>query len=200
MSSYETFPVKYQESFALINVFEQQCKKYADKVYVRYYGRLPEGGHGYKTLTYAEVDRVSTNLACQWKNLVKGHKTVAFMADQSVQYFLCVLALLKLRVTFLALSPRNSEAAVVNLLRKTECNFLFSTSKYATTARNAIAEVEGAVCEILPSFDLAGRLKKSLNPLANEILDKKFSEKDIDETVAIIHRYVHVWGFFVEFV
>lgn len=188
MSSYEDFPVKYQESFSLINVFEQQVEKYADEVYVRYYGRLPEGGHGYKTLTYAEVDRVATNLACQWKNLVKGHKTVAFMADQSVQYFLCVLALLKLRVTFLALSPRNSEAAVVNLLTKTDCHFLFSTNKYATLAKNAANQVDGTTCEILPSFDLSGRLKKALNPLANTILDKKFSAKDIEETVAIIHR------------
>ncbi|KAL7310836.1 hypothetical protein PS15m_010280 [Mucor circinelloides] len=186
-TSFENFSIKYQETFALINVFEKQVERFADQVYVRYYGRIENGKHGYKTLTYAEVDRVATNLACQWKNKVKGYKTVAFMADQSVQYFLCVLACLKLRVTFLALSPRNSEAAVANLLAKTDCHFLFATNKYATLAQSAAAQVDGTTCEVLPSFDLVGRLKQPLNPLASKILDKHFSEKDIEQTCAIIH-------------
>lgn len=186
-TSFENFPIKYQETFALINVFEKQVEKYADQVYVRYYGRLENGKHGYKTLTYAEVDRVATNLACQWKNKIKGYKTVAFMADQSVQYFLCVLACLKLRVTFLALSPRNSEAAVANLLTKTDCHFMFATNKYATLAQSAAGQVDGTTCEVLPSFDLVGRLKQPLNPLASKILDKHFGEKDIQQTCAIIH-------------
>ncbi|KAI9485212.1 MAG: hypothetical protein EXX96DRAFT_598211 [Benjaminiella poitrasii] len=197
-TSYEDYPIKYQEAFSLINVFEKQAQKYADQVYVRYYGRIDGGKHGYKNLTYAEVDRVATNLACQWKNLTKGYKTIAFIADQSVQYFLCVLACLKLRLTFLALSPRNSEAAVANLLTKTDCHFLFTTNKYASLAKSACAQVENTTCEVLPSFDLCGRLKQPLNPMASKILDKNFSEKDIEEIVAIIHSY-HMSGFMGSF-
>ncbi|KAL9542716.1 hypothetical protein MBANPS3_008470 [Mucor bainieri] len=184
---FQMVPVNYKKSFALINVFEKQVEKYADQVYVRYYGRLDHGGLGYKTLTYAEVDRIGTNLASEWSSKVKGRKVVAFMADHSVQYFICVLACLKLRVAFLALSPRNSEAAVVNLLEKTDCRFIFSTNKYATLAQSAAAQVHGTVCHVLPSFDLAGRLKQPLNPLASKILDKHFSKKDIEKTCAIIH-------------
>lgn len=186
-SSFQKLPIKYKKSFALINVFEDQVKKYADKVYARYYGRLQNGDLGYKTMTYADVDRIATNLACEWSGKVKGYNVVAFIADQSVQYFLCVLACLKLRATFLALSPRNSEAAVVNLLNKTDCRFIFSTPKYAALAQGAAAQVDGTVCQVLPSFDLAGRLKQPLNPKALQILDKKFSKKDIEKTCAIIH-------------
>ncbi|KAL7332220.1 hypothetical protein PS15p_204296 [Mucor circinelloides] len=186
-SSFQKLPIKYKKSFALINVFEEQVKKYTDKVYARYYGRLQNGDLGYKTMTYADVDRIATNLACEWSGEVKGYNVVAFIADQSVQYFICVLACLKLRVTFLALSPRNSEAAVVNLLNKTDCRFIFSTAKYAALAQGAAAQVDGTVCQVLPSFDLAGRLKQPLNPKALQILDKKFSKKDIEKTCAIIH-------------
>ncbi|CAO3614543.1 unnamed protein product [Mucor fragilis] len=185
--SYQDLPVNYKESFALINVFERQAKKYANEVYVRYYGRLDSGSFGYKTLSYADVDRIATNLACEWCSKVKGYDVVAFIADHSVQYFLCVLACLKLRVTFLALSPRNSEAAVVNLLKKTDCRFIFSTKKYATLAQSAAAKVDGTVCQVLPSFDLAGRIKQPLNSIAPKVLDRKFTKKDIDKTCAILH-------------
>lgn len=187
ISSFQKLPVKYKKSFALINVFEKQVEKYADQVYARYYGRLENGNLGYKTLTYADVDRIGTNLACEWDSKVKGYDVVAFIADHSIQYFLCVLACLKLRVTFLALSPRNSEAAIVNLLQKTDCRFIFSTDKYASLAQSAAGQVDGTVCHVLPPFNLAGRLKQPLNPTAFKILDKNFSKKDIEKTCAIIH-------------
>lgn len=120
--------------------------------------------------------------------MTKGIKTVAFMADQSVQYFICVLACLKLKLTFLALSPCNSEAAVANLLEKTGCHFIFTTSKYGTLAKSAADQVPGTICEVLSSFDLAGRLQHPLNPMASKILNKKFTEKDMNEIAVIIHR------------
>ncbi|KAK4520122.1 uncharacterized protein ATC70_008252 [Mucor velutinosus] len=158
-SSFQKLSVKYNKLFALINVFEKQVEKYADQVYGRYYGRLDNSVLDHKTLWCSDVDRIGTSLACECSSKIKGYDIVAFIADQSVQYFLCFFACLKLRITFLALSPRNSEAVVVNLLEKSDCRFIFSTTKYAALAQRAAAQVDGTVYLMLPPLNLTGRIK-----------------------------------------
>ncbi|KAG1135033.1 hypothetical protein G6F37_014064 [Rhizopus arrhizus] len=129
--------IYYYKSF--INVINIQSKTYADRVFVRYYSN-----NTFKTLTYSEVDRITTNLACEWAEKKNGFEVVSYINDHNVDYMITMFALMKLRIIFLAISPRNSEPAIINLLQKTQSKLIFATPKYESIAQSAAAKIDGA--------------------------------------------------------
>ncbi|KAG1447545.1 hypothetical protein G6F56_009227 [Rhizopus delemar] len=71
-------------------------------------------------MTYGQVDRMSTHLACQWRSeLTHETSVISFLGTNGTQYLLTVLALLKINKPLLLISPRNSDAANANLLETT---------------------------------------------------------------------------------
>ncbi|KAI9477981.1 MAG: hypothetical protein EXX96DRAFT_483709 [Benjaminiella poitrasii] len=175
----QTVP-QYYKSFT--NYMNQQSKLHAEKVFAHYYTE-----DGYKTLTYEQVDRIATNLACQWADDAKEANVVSFMSEHTVNYLMILLALLKLRQIVLLVSPRNSEAAAVNLLEKTQSKLVIANVKYEKFANEAAAQVPGVKVVTIQPLDIDSLLKEPLNPDYEKILDLEFSDDDILRDVMIIH-------------
>lgn len=147
-------------------------------------------------LTYEQVDHISTNLACQWASsfLLAGHRDrrpIGFLADHSVDYFICFLALLKLRVPFLALSPRNSNMALANLLEKSNAGLLIASRMYELKAMDACNIVKSnhktLHYQLISSLDLDTMKQEPLNPSAHTIINMHFTKEDDDMPVLIAH-------------
>jgi acyl-coenzyme A synthetase/AMP-(fatty) acid ligase len=99
-----------------------------------------------------------------------------------------LLAVLKLRVTLMTVSPRNSEAASVNLLEKTQSKIIIADTKYESLARSSASKVPGVKVMIIdPLLDIKALVQKPLNPDYNNLLNFDFSEEDANKTVLIMH-------------
>ncbi|KAG1531497.1 hypothetical protein G6F49_013736 [Rhizopus delemar] len=94
---------------------------------------------------------------------------------------------MKLRFTLLAVSPRNSEAAIVNLLEKTNSKVFFTSPKYKAIAKSASVKIEGVSLIVVNPFDIEALLNQPLNDRQNEFIDTSFTEKDLDKPALIIH-------------
>lgn len=170
---------------AFVNFIKIQSKLYADKVFVRYHVNK-----SFKTLTYSQVDHITTNLACEWAKQVEGSGVISYISDHSIDYLLTMIALMKLRSTLLAVSPRNSKAAIVNLLEKTNSKVFFTSPKYEAIAKSASVKIEGVSVIVVNPFDIEALLNQPLNDRQNEFIDTSFTEKDLNKPALIIHRYV----------
>jgi acyl-CoA synthetase (AMP-forming)/AMP-acid ligase II len=168
---------------AFTNFMTAQTKLHADKPFARY---LSNGE--YKSLSYADVDRIATNLACSWAKDAQSTEVVSFISDHTINYLIVMLALLKLRVTLMALSPRNSEAADIDLLEKTQSKLLLSNVKYEEVAKGASSKVNGVKLILLEPLNIEALAKEPLNPDHSKILDTNFSDADISKSALIIHR------------
>ncbi|KAF1806067.1 hypothetical protein V8B55DRAFT_1592110 [Mucor lusitanicus] len=167
---------------AFTNYMTQQTKMHANKVFARYYSNGE-----YKTATYADIDRLATNLACKWAKDAQGTEVVSFISDHSINYMIVMLAIMKLRITMLAISPRNSEAADVNLLEKTQSKLLIANVKYESIAKAAVSQVSGVKLIVIPPLDIEALLKEPINPDYQQILNLDFSDEDILKPALIIH-------------
>ncbi|ORY94131.1 hypothetical protein BCR43DRAFT_477660 [Syncephalastrum racemosum] len=180
--SYEQLPYQYSKEYAFIHLFEKFVERSRDDPFIHY-----PTPNGFKTLTYGNVDHVATLLACQWAQHTQGVDTIGFLADTSVVYLVSMLAFLKLRVTFMSLSPRNSQPALVNLMQKTETKRLFASAKYREIARSTAEEVGDCSCVTLPSIDIDHLLNEPRHPEANSLLNRHFDSSDIEKIALIIH-------------
>ncbi|KAG0174801.1 hypothetical protein DFQ28_004462 [Apophysomyces sp. BC1034] len=178
----DSFPVHYNDVYSLIRFWGLKSAYYANRVFARY-----QVGSTYKTLTYGEVDRLSTNMACKFKTHTKNIECVAFIYDHSVNYLICMLAILKLRITMLALSPRNSEEAIVHLLTKTNSQLVIASEKYSRIAHAAVDQVQGCNVFVVDQIDLKALLQEPLDPQAKDLLDHSFSLDDVEKIALIIH-------------
>lgn len=168
---------------AFINLFRIKCKLNSDRIFARYYSN-----NAYKTLTYAECDRITTNLACKWAAKGKGVECISLIGDHSVDYLIVMLALLKLRSTLLAVSPRNSEPAIINLLEKTNSKLFLATAKHESIAQSAAAKVGGVEVIIIEPLNIEELLLEPLVPEHDKLLDLEFTDADLEKAALIIHR------------
>ena len=174
----QTVP-QYYKTFT--NFMNHQASLHRNRVFASYCSRGT-----YKSLTYAQVDHLAINLACKWADLCQGVETVSVLADHNVGYVIILLAILKLRVKMMAVSPRNSEAAVINLLEKTGSKLLLAYSKFSDIASSSAAKVEGV--KFVPiDLDIDSLIQEPLNPDCETILNTNFSDDDIEKCAMIYH-------------
>ncbi|KAI9250966.1 hypothetical protein BDA99DRAFT_469417 [Phascolomyces articulosus] len=179
----------YNQYYSFINLFEKQAERYSDNIYIRY--QLPNTQET-KTLTYLQADRISTNLANEWGPLLKGITTVGLVADHSIYYLIAMLAIFKLQPILLALSPRNSVEANIDLMTKTDAHFIIASSKYATAANQCAKKVPGGCSfKVLEPFDLEKLDNDLHSTTTKDTCIKRASEtaspKDIEKIALIIH-------------
>ncbi|KAI7904874.1 uncharacterized protein BX663DRAFT_431462 [Cokeromyces recurvatus] len=167
---------------AFTNYMNYLSKLHSDKVFTRYYSNKT-----YKTLTYADVDRMAINLACKWSKDAERSSVVSFMSDHTINYVIVMLALMKLRRTMLAISPRNSEAAITNLLEKTESKLLIANAKYENIIKGVKAQNPDVKVIIIQPLDIEALSKEPLNSDYKKILNYHFSDEDIEKDALIIH-------------
>lgn len=174
----------YAHFKAFTNFMTAQAKLHADKPFARY---LSTDGQ-YKILSYSDVDRIATNLACSWAKAAQNTDVLSFLSEHNVNYLIIMLAAMKLRITLMALSPRNSKAANVDLMEKTNSKLLIANVKYQEIAEAVVSKVDGAELIIVHPLDIDALAKEPLNPDYKNILDFNFSDSDIKKAALIIHR------------
>lgn len=188
---------------AFINLFRHLVTQYETHACIYYQGNRSTSFH---CLTFGQVDHISTNLACHWAPFLpanggghNNHMPVGFLADHSVDYFICFLAILKLRIPFLALSPRNSNVAIAHLLEKSKARFLLSSKKYDLKATDACDLVNKQQCndgntliishQLFSTLDLEELLEDPLHRDASSIVNTRFTQEDEDMPVLYTHRF-----------
>ncbi|GAB5589605.1 hypothetical protein Unana1_04505 [Umbelopsis nana] len=145
-------------------------------------------------LTYRQVDNIVTYLAhrLETEHKIQG-EPVAFLADHSLQYAIYLLALLKLECRLMLLSPRNSEPAIVDLMRKTNTKVLLYTSRFSKMAAKVAEEISGlSTCF---AFEVDIDQAKQDNPPAKQLFSTKASSKDQLEDIALIIHSSGTTGF-----
>ncbi|CDH50373.1 l-aminoadipate-semialdehyde dehydrogenase [Lichtheimia corymbifera JMRC:FSU:9682] len=172
----------WKDYHAFIHLFETLAKENSDRTCIYY-----RKGSTYKTLTWEQVDRISTNLACRWSYFFDDlDAPVAVLADHSLDYLFYMIALLKLRVVLQALSPRNTQAAVTNMLIKGKAGYIMASEKYADTGKTSADQVQIPYQTLLP-FDIEALSHEPLNPDAERILNKQYTTEDEEKIVIITH-------------
>jgi acyl-CoA synthetase (AMP-forming)/AMP-acid ligase II len=171
---------------AFINYFNHQAQHYADEVYVRYY--VEKNGGGFSSFTYGQINHLSTHLACKWSSCIETTETAALLFDHSTDLLLSMLAIFKLRIPVLILSPRNSKAAISNLLLATKSKLLISSDKYKQVAKDAASNIKGCRAFSFSEYDLRHLEKQPLNRQLLSVLDGEFRHQDLDKISLILHR------------
>lgn len=177
---------------AFINFFQKRAQLYRDKVYFRYQAKCSDGNIVVKTLTYGQVDRITTNLACDLYEILGDKTTIALIEDHSVYYVIIQLAIHKLRIPLLLLSPRNSVESVINLLSQVNADALLYGKRYGQLKDEVMAKIKAdSDTNVLftesPVIDFDHLIQIPLNTKASEILDYNFTNEDLEKIFLIIH-------------
>lgn len=180
------FPVKDYYSF--INLFQKQAEKFKNNIYVRYEAVSNEGVIEIKTLTYGQVDLITTNLACEFHEKLSRKAVISILEDHSVYYVILLYALFKLRVPVQMISTRNSLASVCSLLSQVNSECLVYGESYQDITEAVSKELMAIECLPRPCLNLEELSKVPLNPNFDQILDRDFTEKDLKRSLIIVHR------------
>lgn len=178
---------------AFINLFQKQAQLHCDKIYFRYQMKLSDGSIVVKSLTFGEVDRITSNLACDFHKTLGSKSVIALLEDHSVYYLITQLALQKLRIPVLLLSPRNSAEYVVDLLKQVKADVLIYGQRYELMKNEVMVKARATYdTDILftpiPSMDFEQLVHIPLHSRVTKILDHSFSTEDLSKTSVIIHR------------
>ncbi|CEI89605.1 hypothetical protein RMCBS344292_03956 [Rhizopus microsporus] len=171
-----------EEHITLINYLNKVCKDNGDRIIAYYYSN-----NGFRSLTFAQVDRIATNLACKWSSIIKDTQTVSYLADHGIDYLIVFLALLKLRVTPFLISPRNSQAIIVHLMKTTQSKFLLASKKYQSIAMAISSSVKGMRELIMNPLQLDVLTMEPYYPDYQSILNHNYISSDITKTTLIMH-------------
>lgn len=174
--------------YAFINLFQSQADTHKDNVYIRYQTTTADGIFTTRTLTYGQVDLISTNLACAFHEKL-GHKSViSILEDHSVYYLIILYAFYKLRIPVQMISTRNSPAAICNLLKQADSDCLIYGESYQYIKDVVSEENLGIECFSMPAINLEELSNCPLYPEFNQILDLNFYEEDLVKIVIMVHR------------
>lgn len=171
---------KHFKSF--INFMNVQSEIYSNLPFALYYFK-----NEYKSLSYSIIDKLSTNLACKWHRNLQSIDVVSFMGDHSVDYLIVILAVMKLRVTLMLISPRNSNNAVVNLLEKTKSKLLIVTTKYQNMVHKVAEKIPDLKVLTIECMNIEKLIEEPLNRDYETLINSNFTEEDIRKSVLILH-------------
>ncbi|KAG2226546.1 hypothetical protein INT45_005032, partial [Circinella minor] len=133
----------YTNYGSLIEMFQDRVSHYGDKICIRYQNQQhfnnTTSSVEFETLTFNQVDMISTYFAEEWGSELTDVSCVAYILDDPVVSLLTILAILKLRRTVFPISTRNSESAIVHLLEKTQTGYLITSEKYRHIAQKCRA-------------------------------------------------------------
>ncbi|KAI9031705.1 hypothetical protein CLU79DRAFT_694195 [Phycomyces nitens] len=178
--------IKHGQEQSFIRYWTKQSTLYADKVFVRYAASDQKNLGTYRNLSYEKVDRISTNLACKLSQSLQGVKSVGVIGDNSIFYLLTILAIMKLDILFVALSPRNPPSAVAKILKQSDTDFIFTWQKYTDLAENASKEIGNCRIFTIEPADIDILSDQNVNPLANKIIPLP-CKSDSEKAVMAIH-------------
>ncbi|GAA5814848.1 hypothetical protein MFLAVUS_008351 [Mucor flavus] len=137
-------------------------------------------------LTYEQVDRISSNLACTLHPILAGDSVVSLMENHSVYYYIFSLAIYKLRIPILFLSTRNSSQSTCHLLKQVGAQ-TFVYGEYYSHIKEAVVEELGIKHLKMPHINIGEMIEHPLNTDSDKLLDRNFTRKDLLKTLLIVH-------------
>ncbi|KAI7863279.1 hypothetical protein BDF14DRAFT_1959259, partial [Spinellus fusiger] len=170
----------------LLEYWKRCLAIHAEKRLAQYYTRLEDGTETYKTLTYEQFDRITTNLACEWKPVFKDNTYIGYINDHTIDYLITYITLLKMNSILVCLSTRNSAAANASLLQNVNTTTLLAVPSYSTMAYDTSAILGNCKVTIVNPYDIDTMVENPLNPNAEEIL-KETTRRDAKETTLVLH-------------
>ncbi|GAA5795097.1 hypothetical protein HPULCUR_000449 [Helicostylum pulchrum] len=173
--------------YTFINLFQSQVKIFEDNTYVRYQVTGAEGELETKSLTYGQVDLISSNLACSLHASLNKKTVISILEDHSVYYLILLYTFYKLRIPIQMISTRNSPAAVSNLLKQTDSDCLIYGKSYLSIKDIVLEENVGIECFLSPELNLEELSKYPLNPEYDQLIDQNFNESDLNKIAIMIH-------------
>ncbi|KAI7863278.1 hypothetical protein BDF14DRAFT_1745587 [Spinellus fusiger] len=171
----------------LLEYWKRYLAIHAEKRLAQYFTRLEDGTETYKTLTYEQFDRITTNLACEWKPMFKDNTHIGYINDHTIDYLITYVSILKMNSILVCLSTRNSAAANASLLQNVNTTTLLAVPSYSTMAYDTSAILGNCKVTIVNPYDIDTMVENPLNPNAEEIL-KETTRRDAKETTLVLHR------------
>lgn len=178
-------PVKDYGSF--INYFYKLSKKFSKNPCAYYQDLNSDGSIVVRTLTFEQVDRISSNLACTLYPSLNGNSVLSLMENHSVYYYILTLAIYKLQIPLLLLSTRNSPKSACELVKEAGAQTLIYGRSYQHIRDKLIKEVDIKYLEV-PDINISEMIMLPLNPYSNQILEINFTSADLLKTILIVHR------------
>ncbi|KAG2237907.1 hypothetical protein INT48_002212 [Thamnidium elegans] len=173
--------------YTFINLFQSQAKIFENNVYVHYQVTGVDGELEIKTLTYGQVDLISSNLACSLYELLNKKTVISILEDHSVYYLILLYTFYKLRIPIQMISTRNSPTAVSNLLKQADSDCLIYGKSYLPIKDIVLEKNMGIECFLSPELNLEELSKYPLNPEFDQIIDQNFNESDLNKTAIMVH-------------
>ncbi|KAI7863311.1 hypothetical protein BDF14DRAFT_1959219 [Spinellus fusiger] len=170
----------------LLEFWKRQLTTHAEKRLAQYFTRLKDGTETYKTLTYEQFDRITTNLACEWKPMLKDNTYIGYINNHSIDYLITYISILKMNSILVCLSTRNSAAVNARLLQSVDTTTLLAASSHSTMAYDTSAILGNSKVIILDPYDIDAMVETPLNPNAEEML-KETTRRDSKETTLVLH-------------
>ncbi|KAG2231062.1 hypothetical protein INT48_007573 [Thamnidium elegans] len=139
-----------------------------------------------KKLTYEQVDRISSNLACTLHPILADDSVVSLMENHSVHYYIFSLAIYKLRIPILFLSTRNSSQSTCHLLKQVGAQTFIYGESYSHIKKSVVEEL-GIKHLKMPDINIDEMIEHPLNADSDKLLDRTFTRKDLFKTLLIVH-------------
>ncbi|KAI8066028.1 hypothetical protein BDF21DRAFT_388244 [Thamnidium elegans] len=177
-------PVSNYNSF--INYFQEMAKKFGENPCVYYQDLDINREIVVKKLTYEQVDRISSNLACTLHPILADDSVVSLMENHSVHYYIFSLAIYKLRIPILFLSTRNSSQSTCHLLKQVGAQTFIYGESYSHIKKSVVEEL-GIKHLKMPDINIDEMIEHPLNADSDKLLDRTFTRKDLFKTLLIVH-------------
>ncbi|KAI7863277.1 hypothetical protein BDF14DRAFT_1384735 [Spinellus fusiger] len=170
----------------LLEYWKKQLTIHAEKRLAQYYTRLEDGTETYKTLTYEQFDRITTNLACEWKPIFKDNTYIGYINDHTIDYLITYITALKMGLVLVCLSTKNSAIINANILQSSNTTTLLVIPNYSAVAHDTSAILGNCKIITVNPCDVNAMIEKPLNPNSEDVL-RRFTKKDAKETTLVLH-------------
>jgi acyl-CoA synthetase (AMP-forming)/AMP-acid ligase II len=173
---------------SIIDMLKKQAESRADQVCLLYPDQTDP--HKYATLNYKQLNEVTNHVAQKFSVQVEQNSTnktpvVCLLANSNVTYLLSIYALLKINVIVYPLSVRNSDAAIMHLLEKSNVSHLFYAEQYSSVAIK-IGIKFGLAIEVLPFEEIH---ITELVELGESTFKPTADMNELERVRIIFHRY-----------
>jgi acyl-CoA synthetase (AMP-forming)/AMP-acid ligase II len=167
--------------------------------HVWFYYPEPVNAAHYRELTYKGTDALINHLAAQYANILPkaDENTISKMAPKSisnppmvvatlgsntVQLLLTGLAAQRMQHAYMHISPLNSDAGILSLLKSMDAKVLIADSVFYERAESLAAQAEGVQLVRMIEFDPVDELEKDL-----QTFDYDKDKNEGEESFLLIH-------------
>ncbi|CAG8819703.1 21826_t:CDS:1, partial [Gigaspora margarita] len=150
---------------------------------------VPNGAE-YEEINYQDFDIIINKYANYWSKQLENENldkdsVIGYFSPSGPEYLYNFMALWKLGFTILFLSPKNSEPALIHLLKESKSHILIYDSQLSKISKNAQNELVSQHSQTLKIFQLPNSLKNENIDHSAPVL--KLDKDPYEKVIAIFH-------------